>query len=422
LKDVSELVKAGIITQETAEKIVEYYRLKNAQGPNRLFIVFGILGSILVGLGIILIIAHNWDDLSKTIKTIIAFFPLVFGQLICGYTLIKRSSSTGWREGSTTFLFFAVGAAISLISQIYNIPGDVSSFLFTWMLLCAPLIYIMNSSMASLLYIAGITYYACEAGYWSYPASEPYAYWLMLVIALPYYYLLYKRRPHSNFMIFHNWMIPISITIALGTLAENHEVLMFIAYFNLFGLFYIMGNTTFFQSQRSISNGYITIGSLGTIALLLTLSFDWFWEELMDENYLFTDLIYSVEFFISVILAILAIALLFQQKRDRISEVKPLEIVFILFIITFAIGLHSLLPVIIINLLVLGIGIMIIRDGARTDHLGIINFGLLIIAALVACRFFDENISFVIRGVLFVLVGVGFFLTNYLMIRKRRAA
>ncbi|WKN43561.1 hypothetical protein [Tunicatimonas pelagia] len=72
-------------------------------------------------------------------------------------------------------------------------------------------------------------------------------------------------------------------------------------------------------------------------------------------------------------------------------------------------------------MLILVIGIAITLKGARQDHLGVLNYGLLIIAALVLCRFFDERLSFILRGTLFVLVGIGFFLTNYRMLRKRKA-
>ena len=140
--------------------------IKTEIHPNRLFIVFGIFGAILVGLGIILLVAHNWDDLSRTTKSFFAFLPLVVGQILCGFVLIKKTDSVAWRESATAFLFFSVGACISLITQIYNIPGNLSSFLLTWMLLCLPLVYLMRSSITSLLYLTGITYYAVETSYW----------------------------------------------------------------------------------------------------------------------------------------------------------------------------------------------------------------------------------------------------------------
>jgi len=210
IKDIPELVKAGVISQETADKIRGYYREKSGQSTNRLFIVFGILGAILVGLGIILIIAHNWDELARTTKTGLAFLPLLVGQFLCGFVLIKKQDSVAWKESAAAFLFFAVGASTSLVSQIYNIPGNISSFLLTWILLCLPLVYVMKSSIVSLFYLIGITYYACETGYWTHPSSESYFYWILLLGIIPHYYLLYKKKPESNFTIFHNWLIPFS--------------------------------------------------------------------------------------------------------------------------------------------------------------------------------------------------------------------
>lgn len=421
-KDLDELIKAEIITRETADKIRDYYHNKGSSSANRLFIIFGILGAILTGLGITLIIAHNWDELSRGTKTIFAFVPLLAAQIICGYALMKKQGSMAWRESSSAFLFFAVGASIALVSQIYNIPGGTGTFLLTWMLLCLPVIYLMNSSVVSMLYLCGITYYATQLGYWSYPSTIPYPYWLLLLGSLPHYYILYKKKPESNFMVFHNWLVPLSIIIALGTVAKSAEEFVTIAYFSLFGLFCVIGDSDFFIQQKPMNNGYKITGSLGTISLLLILSFDWFWKHLRIENYQFRDLKTTPEFFAAAIISLLAAGLFYwQQKRKTLMDINPLAMVFILFIVTFILGMYAPVAVVIINLFVFAIGILTIRDGARKGHLGILNFGLIIITALVICRFFDSDLSFVIRGLLFMGVGIGFFATNFWIIKRRKA-
>jgi len=422
IKDIPELIKADVISQETADKIRDFYGVKGGRSTNRLFIVFGILGAILVGLGIILIIAHNWDELSRVIKTGFAFIPLLVGQVLSGFVLIKKQNSVAWKESTTTFLFFAVGASISLVSQIYNIPGNLSLFLLTWMLLCLPLIYVMNSSIASLLYLIGITYYASEANYGAYSLSESYFYWGLLLTIIPHYYLLYKKNPNSSFMIFHNWLIPLSVIITLGTIAKRTDELMFVAYFSLFGLIYLIGDLNFFTKQRLGNNGYKVLGSLGTIVLLLVLSFDWFWENLREKNFSFNEVITTPEFIASAIISLLAGILLVQQLKNKsLNDIKPIAPVFILFIIIFIIGLSSPLSVVLTNVLVLIIGILTINDGAKLENLGILNYGLLIVTTLVVCRFFDTNLSFIIRGGLFVSVGIGFFATNYWILKKRKS-
>jgi hypothetical protein len=123
----------------------------------------------------------------------------------------------------------------------------------------------------------------------------------------------------------------------------------------------------------------------------------------------------------SVVLTLAALILLIYQKlKMRIKEIKPVEPVFMLFFIIFLIGMRSPIAVVLINFLVLAIGVMTIREGARQDHFGILNYGLLIVASLVICRFFDTNLGFVFKGMLFVMVGLGFFFANYWMMKKRK--
>jgi hypothetical protein len=142
---------------------------------------------------------------------------------------------------------------------------------------------------------------------------------------------------------------------------------------------------------------------------------------LRSKDFHFNEIIVSPEFIASAIISLSAIVLLYlQQKSKALSEIKPLAFVFILFIATFILGLSLPIAVVLINLIVFSICILTIRDGARQNHLGILNYGLLVITALVICRFFDTDLSFVIKGILFLFVGFGFFATNYRMLKKRK--
>lgn len=420
-KDIPELIKAGVITPETAEQIQQYYKSKGSSSSNRLFIAFGILGAILVGLGIILIIAHNWDELSILTKTILAFLPLVVTQAICGFVLLKKPDNKAWLESATTALIFAVGACISMIGQIYHIPGNLSSFLLIWTLLCLPLIYVMKSSAAALLYIVGITYYAVETSYFSFPISESYLYWVMLLAVLPHYYDLFRNHPKSNFLTVENWLIPISITIVLGTLSSGASELMFVAYFSLFGLFYTIGNNEFFKDRSLRNNSYKFIGTLGTLILLFVNSFDVFWKDLRRDNYSIGNWATSTEFWAAIVISLLALFYLYKEQKDKpLRELPVLAPVFLIFILIFSIGLFSSFSVILINLVILTISVLTIIEGAKKEHLGILNFGLSIITIWIIIRFLNTDLSFVIRGLLLMAIGVGFFTANYWMLKKRK--
>jgi hypothetical protein len=73
---------------------------------------------------------------------------------------------------------------------------------------------------------------------------------------------------------------------------------------------------------------------------------------------------------------------------------------------------------VLINILILALGVFTVEMGARKNLFSVLNYGLLIITGLISCRFFDTDISFVLRGLLFVAIGAGFFGANYFMYKK----
>jgi uncharacterized membrane protein len=421
LKDLPDLIKAEVITEEAAERIRSYYSGQNPQSTNRLFIVFGILGALLVSMGIVLIIAHNWDALPKVVKLAIGFLPLLAGQVATGILILKKSRDRTWKEGTGTFLFVAVAISISIVSQVYNIQGNLGNFLLVWMALSLPIVYALRSSMASLLYISGITWYACEVSYFNYPHGHAWWYWLLFILILPYYYFEFlKDGIKNNFFYFISWLLALSLTVCLGVFVDKHGELIMIAYMCLFSAFVILSEMPAFDTGRVISNAFLVIGSLGVIISLLILSFDFYWDELDDSSSEhFTK---GIEFVVSVVSALIAGGLLVLGLRNKsIAEINSKSFAFLVFILLFFIGLSTpTASQLLTNMVILLFAIHTIRDGAKRNHLGILNYGLLIITALILCRFFDTDFSFVVRGLLFIAVGAGFFAANYYMIKKRK--
>jgi uncharacterized membrane protein len=421
VKELPDLIQAQIITEDTAQRIKDYYEQRPEQSANRLFIVFGILGSLLVGMGIVLIIAHNWDTLSKIAKLAVGFLPLVIAQAICGYVLFKKPDERSWREGAAVFLFFAIAISISIVSQVYNIEGDLGGFLFIWMCLALPVAYVLRSSVASLLFIVGITWYACEVGYFNYSNSNSLSFWILLLLILPFYYFEFIRKNlKNNFFYFHSWLLVLSLTICLGLFIEQGEEIIVIAYMSLFSAFVLMSQLKVFETGRVLSNAYLVVGSLGIISLLLSLSFDWYWSEI--DNGSMSAIFGHSETIVSIALIFICTGLLLHLlKAKNWNDLNSKSYAFIVFFIVFFVGQwFPAVAQLLINILVLILAIHTIREGAQRNHLGILNYGLLIITALITCRFFDTDFSFVLRGLLFIAIGIGFFSANYYMIKKRK--
>jgi uncharacterized membrane protein len=423
INDIEKLVGAEIITEETANQIRAYYNSKEANSSNRLLVIFGVLGAFLIGMGIILIIAHNWDQLPRFVKTIFAFVPLLIGQGLCGYTLWKKKESQTWRESSSIFLILSIGAAIALVSQVYHLEGDMQGFLLIWMILSLPVVYLMMSSVSSLLYITA-TFFFTIASFDNYASIEnPLVNWLLIGLIIPYYWYILKNRNTSNATSFHHWFIPITIIIASIYSTKSAEYGIAPILLALFGSFYMIGHIQHINSMRLRANGYLIIGALGTICLLLGFTFSGYWDWIAEkDNNWIPDTIYSQ--IIAAIIMCTAIVLFAKHiLANTFNELTPIMPIFIIFIVLifisgFSPGASQLLT----NFIILAIAVLTIKSGVDQDHLGILNYGLIIITALLICRFFDTDLNFILRGILFILVGIAFFITNNILIKKRSKA
>jgi len=189
------------------------------------------------------------------------------------------------------------------------------------------------------------------------------------------------------------------------------------AYLGLFSAFYTLGNLPIYSQDKRRSNGFLVVGSLGTISLLLTLSFNSFWERRENAENLF-----GLEFMAALITCLVALTLAgWQLKKKNHTGIILIQFAFLIFIPLYILG--NYIPFIsqsLINILILTISISLIKSGTKENHLGLINYGILVITALIICRFFDSEITFVIRGLLFIAVGAGFFAANYFILKKRK--
>ena len=421
LKELRHLVDAEVISEETAIQIQEYYKSRRNEPSNRFTIVLSILGALLVGLGIVLVIAHNWDDFHRSIKTVFAFLPLLLGQGLCLYTLLRRKDNFVWRECSAIILFFGIGASIALVSQVYHMGGELSDLLLTWMLLSAPVIYLLPSYIVSLLYIAGVSWYACEIGYsWGGPSEFPYLYVPLMLVIVPAYLKLLRIK--NNLFVLHNWFLAASFIFVLGTFARDTDYQwLILGYLSLGCIYYLIGTGSYFSEQRLYANPFRVLGLPGIVAILLMWSYQYTWsfdifgsdEAIWDGNFLY----------IIILLFLVTAAILIRRyiKKEWLG-ISPVEFSGYVFLVALLLETNDgMLSAIVINLWVLLLGLYFTRLGSIRNHLGVLNLGLFIIAMLAVLRFFDESIPFVWRGIFFLATGIGFFVANYLVIKRRKS-
>ena len=184
----------------------------------------------------------------------------------------------------------------------------------------------------------------------------------------------------------------------------------------MLGIFYLIGVSGILTPTRLPSNPFLISSVLGMIIILLIWSYDELWSYLERAEI-------KVEFLYTPILLLVVHAVAF-VKLDKINNAfsDPFRIIPYVFAVSILLlpGM-SVIGMLVMNILILLIGLVYIHKGTKMDHLGLLNFGLLVIAALAVLRFFDESIGFIWRGLFFVTTGVGFFVANYLVLKKRKS-
>ena len=191
--ELPALEQAGVLPPETSDRLRAYYAANARGGLHWAVVAFAVLGALLIGSGIILLFAHNWDTFTRPMRTVLSACPLALGAALSAAALL-RNGGTAWREGAGLFHALAVGASIALIGQTYHLHSDLPGFLLTWALLVLPMPFLLRATGPCLLYLALV----CG---WSAAAQDRYgqaaAFWPLLLPALAWQARLFLADGNS---------------------------------------------------------------------------------------------------------------------------------------------------------------------------------------------------------------------------------
>ena len=427
LGELPSLLENGVIDGAAAERLRRHY--ESAAGPSRnwALTIFGILGGTLVGLGVILLLAHNWADLSRAARTALAFAPLVAAQLLAVWIFRAGKESAAWREGVGLFWTLAVGAAIALVAQTYHIPGDAGRFALTWMLLTLPIVYLLNATGPALVYLAGITFWAIDA---QSNAGQALPFWPLAALILPHVVYAARGNPYAARPALLFWGIAFALCVAVGvTLEKILPGLWIIVYGALFAIFYLAGEFWFGEAPSAWQKPFQTFGAVGGVVLAFLLTYDWPWEEIgwryWRHGAAYHGFAATLDYALAALLPAAAIALLVSSVRRGKAHALFIGALPILAVLGFALVAQTgeeTAALALFNLYVFAVGLGLLVQGFRARRASTVNAGLLVVFALILLRFFDEDLGFVFRGVVFVLLGLAFLAVNLVLARKKGAA
>lgn len=417
-QELPEWVSKGIINAQNVDLIKQYYGRVSEGGKKRtLVILCSVLGALLIGLGIASLVAHNWDQLSRPIRAVLSIAPLIIGITLMGLALFRKEASDGFREGASTFLALMIGTSIALISQTYNIAGDPRDFTLTWMLLVVPLVYLATVTLPGVIYVIGVTIWSLS--YVRESVAIASWYWPLMAIVIPHFIHIIKQEKFAVRATLLSTFLAIStglfLTVTLSTIFPAEWMIFFPL---IFSVLYLLGSYEFGGVCVHWQQPFFRLGGIGIVIVSLVLTFHWPWRRTFGMLFYGNKDIFSAAVGYIILFLLLAAAVFLNYisvKQRRVNQII-LGIAPIIAIIGYSV---QPLAMILFNIYFFALSLERILSGIRLKHLRIVNSGLLLLAILIMVRFFDSAINFVLKGLVLIVIGVGFLVTNIILIRRK---
>lgn len=417
LSELPELERAGVVDAATAARLRGHY----AESASAAVVpgLSAILGALLLGLGVILLVAHNWDQWGRALRLFVVALPLAAAQFACVWTLRRHPQSTSWRECAAVFSALAFAAALALVSQIFQFGGDLDRYLLVCALLGLPLLYALDSSVLAVLIGAAMVGWVGATGD---HLRSPLAVLLAFATLLPHVVSVWRRGPHS---VRCTWLLGALVPLCFIAMTLTMPAMRQFAAFWLsaWALLLILLDDAIGGDASLIRRPLRVYGELGWSLVALAATFPDFWRGSWF-GYPGDATLWSAGF---VAILLLAAGLLL-SVRALWRRQWLLAALSLLMLVTAAAAQAphldaavALALALLFNVYVLAIGLALIGDGLRAQRLRAVSSGLTLIAVLVLLRFFGSEWSFVVRGVAFVAVGLAFLAANFWLRRKVRS-
>lgn len=428
-KELNRWQTEEIISQDQARRIADLYRIteKRTLSPSFRLLLAGVFGSVMIGIGVILLFAHNWSDISRPARTLLSFLPLLLAQGVGIYTLVKRFDSPVWREVSGALISLATGACIALISQTYHIPGNTDVFLMTWLLLIFPVFYLFRS-------FAGFMLYAFLILFWLAETAAPLLFVLMLGVGTPFVLMnLSRSAVHRAFLL---WPVAIifyggaAATLDSSSLDRFFPVVLgslsLLFYLIHYGLSFALSLQHSFSAQleesretvlRSLWRHPFKIVGVST-ALILAIALSFQFERSMPALASLRLRIPDIFIILLTISPLFLIRPLKIQLNSRSALMMALPIIGLAGILTDAMELYWI-NYIFFNIWLAAAALLTIRLGFKRDDLAVLNAGLILLCLIIVLRMVDSSVSFLSRGLAFLIIGVLFLSANYYFLKRR---
>ncbi|MGN0526641.1 MAG: DUF2157 domain-containing protein [Acutalibacteraceae bacterium] len=421
VKKLSELFNVPVEELLYGEK--RNTKLEESVKTNKtLYMVFSIVGSLFVGIGLIILFVALWDEFPNFAKASISFIPMLLGQVSAVYTYIKKFDKISWREGASIIWSLGITATIGLLSTVLNLHLGALICLLIDAILILPVLYFFKVVSPLVLYFGytvagavGIADLLCNE-YLAVAAAV-----VLTGLGVLYAYLNRKEFAEDMRSEYTQWIC------VLGSIAAVFAVCYALdwGYFAL-PLALVVCIYSLSKSD-SWSTPFYPVGMLGVAISSVVISLICI-NSYYEGTKFFIDNMFSVLFSAKNILiivlsaVILSIGFIFGEKsldKNRYQSAVCFLGAGSVFVSAFSVIVDNLIFIgLILFALSFAQGIVLIIKGASEKSYFSLNVGLLMLLSLMFFLLWSVDLGMVTVGLMFLISGSSLFGANFYISKK----
>ncbi len=405
LSELPKLRREGVLDDPASESLAKYcHEELDIKPPQWRFIyTLFFIGAGMVAAGLVLLCNNYWYNFPRALQFGMCVLPAVLAFVFGMITIIGQKTQP-WREFTAMLTAVALGLLILMSHQVAQSIGSLREVYVLTLFTALPFIYIFHSIALTTVYVF-MLFGLC---YWQ--TTHPLPGILATIGVLPMLHIQISRnnpnRVWARILMllvagFGMYYCGLNWYPALSTLA-------------LAGTMLYAGWTLSERNESYLRNPWLGVSFVSMLALLAMASADVRFFQI--ETGVSREALWAYWLFTGMVLAN-NIRLFPKSRLDAKRICTGLAV--LLPLVIFIRGVEPQLMKVIFNIYLGVYGAVLMLDGFKRSRLLTYNGGIAMVLMLIACRFFDTDLSQLTRSIAFIVIGAVLIAGNFIFFRRQ---
>ena len=405
LSELPKLRRDGVLDDSASDSLAKYCHDELDVKPPQWRFIYTLffIGAGMIAAGLVLLCNNYWYNFPPVLQLGVCVLPAVLAFVFGMITIIGQKNQL-WREFTAVLTAVALGLLIAMAHQVSQAIGSWSEIYLLTLFTVLPFVYIFNSIALTTVYVFMLFGFC----YWR--ETYPLAGILATIGVLPMLHVQFSGKNPNRV-----WARCLMLLVAgFGMYYCGLNWYPALSSLALAGTMLYAGWMLSERNESYLHNPWLGVSFISMLALLAMASADVRFFQI--EPDVSREAMWAYWLFTGVVLA--NNVRLFPKSRLDAKRICT-GLAVLLPLLIFVRGVDAQLMKIIFNIYLGVYGAVLMFDGFRRSRLLTYNGGIAMVLMLIACRFFDTDLSQLTRSIAFVVIGAVLIAGNFIFFRRR---